>query len=108
MARLPRASEVLLKMEFFDYLESLETRATEDISGVWYSRLGAAKHAAGELSQWDMFRRPWAHVARYASEELILWFAHNGRLSFTEYREQIRQNNREEYQNYLDYLENVA
>lgn len=108
MARKPTLAEVQMKMDFFDYLESLETRATEDIAGVWYNRLGAAKHAAGTLSQWDMFSRPWAHVARYASEELTLWFAMNGRMTFTEYREQIRQNNREEYQNWLDYRADAA
>lgn len=105
MARKERASEIALKMEFFDYLESLETRATEDICGVWYNALGASKHASGELSQWDMFRRPWSHVARYASEELAAWFAMNGRMTFTEYREQTRENIREQW---LDYLANVA
>lgn len=105
MARKPTASEQALTLEFFDYLESLMTRAENDICGVWYNRLGAAKHADGQLSQWDMFRRPWGHVARYASEELSTFFQYHGRLTFTEYREQIRQSRREEY---LDYLEYVA
>ena len=103
MPRKPRTDELALTMDYLDYLESLEARATDAISGVWYNRLGASKHAAGELSQWDMFRRPWRHVARYASEELTLWFQIHGRLTFTEYREQLRQSRREEYLDYLAY-----
>jgi hypothetical protein len=102
MARKPRASEVETKMAFLDYLESLETRATDDICGVWYNRLGASKHAAGELSQWDMFSRPWCHVARYASEELVEWFARNGRMTFTEWRESEREYMREEFDAYAN------
>ena len=103
MSRKPTAAEAQLTRDYFDYLESLESRATEDISGVWFNRLGAAKRADGQLSQWDMFRRPWGHVARYASEELTEWFTLNGRLTFTEYREQMRQARREEYLDYLAY-----
>lgn len=102
MARKERASEVAIKMAFLDYLESLETRATDDICGVWYNALGAAKHAAGELSQWDMFRRPWCHVARYASEELTEWFARNGRMTFTEFREADREYLREQFDTYAE------
>lgn len=101
MARAPRANEVALRMEYLEYAESLEARATDDICGVWYNRLGAAKHAAGKLSQWDMFVRPWHHVARYASEELVQWFADHGRLSFTDYREQTRETMRDAYADYL-------
>ena len=90
MARKPTAAEQVTKFAYLDYLESLETRATEDICGVWYNTLGAAKHASGELSQWDMFSRPWHHVARYASEELTAWFAVNGRMTFTEFRQAER------------------
>lgn len=102
MAREPRASEVGTKMAFFDYLESLEARATDDICGVWYNALGASKHAAGELCQWDMFRRPWHHVARYASEELVEWFARNGRMTFTAFREAEREYMREQFDMYAD------
>lgn len=91
MARKPRANEIALQMEYLDYLESLESRATEDICGVWYNAAGAARRAAGLLDQWDMFRRPWHHVARYASEELTEWFRMNGRMTFTDYRSQMRQ-----------------
>lgn len=91
MARKPRANEIALQMEYLDYLESLESRATDDISGVWYNATGRAKHAAGLLDQWDMFRRPWHHVARYASEELTEWFRMNGRITFTDYRSQRRE-----------------
>jgi len=100
MARKPRASEVATRNAFLDYLESLETRATEDICGVWYNRLGASKHAAGELCQWDMFSRPWHLVARYASEELTEWFARNGRMTFTEWRESEREYLREQFDMY--------
>lgn len=100
MARKPRASEVATKMAFLDYLESLETRATDEICGVWFNRLGAAKSAAGELSQWDMFRRPWSHVERYASEELLEWFTRNRRMTFTEWREAEREYLREQFDTY--------
>lgn len=102
MARKARASEVATRNAYLDYLESLETRATDEICGVWYSRLGAAKHAAGELSQWDMFARPWHHVARYASEELTEWFARNGRMTFTEWREAEREYMREAFDSYAE------
>ena len=100
MARKPRASEEVTKMAFLDYLESLETRATDEICGVWYNRLGASKHLAGELSQWDMFSRPWHLVARYASEELAEWFIRNGRMTFTEFREAEREYMREQFDMY--------
>ena len=103
MPRKPRPGELALTLEYLDYLESLEARATDAISGVWYNRLGAARHADGQLTQWDMFRRSWGHVARYASEELTLWFQIHGRLTFTEYREQTRQSRRDEYLDYLAY-----
>ena len=102
MARKPRASEVATRNAFLDYLESLETRATDEICGVWYNALGASKHAAGELSQWGMFSRPWHHVARYASEELTDWFAHNGRMTFTEWREAEREYLREQFDTYAN------
>lgn len=91
MARKPTAAEQQLTFDYLDYLEALESRATEDICGVWYNARGAARHAEGYLSQWDMFRRPWHHVARYASEELTEWFRMNGRMTFTDYRSQMRQ-----------------
>jgi hypothetical protein len=102
MARKPRAGEVATRNAFLDYLESLETRATDEICGVWYSRLGAAKHAAGYLTQWDMFSRPWSHVARYASEELTEWFARNGRMTYTEFRESEREYSREQFDMYAN------
>ena len=102
MARKPRASEVATRNAFLDYLESLETRATDDICGVWYNALGAAKHSAGELCQWDMFARPWHHVARYASEELTEWFARNGRMTFTQFREAEREFLREQFDTYAN------
>lgn len=105
MARKPSAAESQLKRDYFDYLEAMESRALEATNGVWYNRLGAAKHADGQLSQWDLFRCPMAHVERYMSEELLEFLSTESRLSFTEYREQIREFNREQY---LDYLESVA
>lgn len=102
MARKPTAAERQLTADYLDYLESLEARATDAICGVWYNKRGAARHAAGLLSQWDMFRRPWAQVACYASEELTGFFQSYGRVSFTEYREQVREANREAYAAYLD------
>lgn len=91
MARKPTAAEQALTFEYLDYLESLMTRAENDICGVWYNATGRAKHADGYLCQWDMFRRPWHHVARYASEELTEFFRINGRMTFTDYRSQRRQ-----------------
>ena len=105
MARKATAAESQLKRDYFDYLEAMESRALEATNGVWYNALGAARHAAGTLSQWDMFRRPMAHVERYMSEELLEFLSHESRLSFTEYREQTREFSREQY---LDYLESVA
>lgn len=102
MARKPSASEQATKYAYLDYLESLETRATDEICGVWYNALGAAKHAAGELCQWDMFARPWSHVARYASEELTVWFIHNSRMSFTEFRNAEREYMREQFDTYAE------
>lgn len=102
MARKARASEVATRNAFLDYLESLETRATDEICGVWYNALGASKHAAGELCQWDMFARPWCHVARYASEELTEWFTRNHRMTFTEWRESEREYLREQFDMYAE------
>lgn len=102
MARKARASEVATRNAFLDYLESLETRATDEICGVWYNALGASKHAAGELSQWDMFARPWHHVARYASEELLEWFTRNRRMTFTEWRDSEREYMRDQFDMYAD------
>lgn len=108
MARKPRASEVALQHEYFDYLESVITRAEFELCGVWYNRLGAQKHADGLLGQWDMFRRPWHHVERYASEELVTYRMLRGWITFTEYREQRRQENRDSYAAYLDSREIAA
>lgn len=91
MARKATAAEQQLTFAYLDYLESLMTRAEDEICGVWYNATGRAKHADGLLDQWDMFRRPWHHVARYASEELTEFFRMNGRLTFTDYRSQMRQ-----------------
>lgn len=104
MARKPRPHERALRADYLDYAENMAACAERDTNGVLWSRRGAAKRDAGLVRDWDLFRAEWAHVEPYMSEELREWFADNGRMTFTEYRSQIRAYQREAYADYKNSL----
>lgn len=104
MARKPSAAEKALRADYLDYVEAMEARAERDTNGVLWNRRGRAKRDAGLMRQWDLFTRSWAHMEPYASEELLTWYAIHGRMTFTEYRTQIRTDIREAREAYFDSL----
>ena len=108
MARKPRTSETQLRADYLDYAENMAANAETGTNGVLWSRRGTVRLDSGQIVAWELFSRPWAHVACYASEELRAWFEDHGRMSFTDYRDQVRGYNREAYADYLESLtENV-
>lgn len=102
MGRKLRPHEVALKSDYVDYAENMAAHAEVATNGVLWNRKGAAKRDAGRITAWELFTGSWSVVGAYASDELIEWFVWNGRMTFTEYRAQVREYNREAYANYLE------
>lgn len=93
--REPSAREKLIRSDFQDYLDYLEQTSEINLNGHLYSAAGRAAAEAGRIRQRDLYTRPWHQVRRYASEELQDFFAEFGRMSWTEYRAQFK-NERQE------------
>lgn len=105
MSRKPRPHEVALKSDWLDYAQGLLNRAERETNGVLWSRRGAAKRDAGLIRDWDLVAAEWAHVEPYMSEELLSFFAEAGRMTFTQYRAQIRADRAEAYAEWRESLE---
>lgn len=91
MTRKPSHSEKMIRSDYSDYTDSLESRAETDCNGFLYSRKGKDAYANGKITQYDLFTRPWHYMKAYASEELIEFFRFHGRITFTDYRAQMRE-----------------
>ena len=89
------AREKMIRSDFQDYLDYLEETSEINLNGVLYSRAGQAAAAAGRIRQRDLYTKPWHQMRRYASEELIEFFDEFGRMTWTEYRAQFK-NERQE------------
>ena len=87
--RKPSAREQMIRSDYLDYILYLEETAEFTCNGVFFNRAGKLAYEAGRIRGQDMFTRPWHHMRKFASEELIDFFAEFGRMTWTEYRAQF-------------------
>ena len=73
-----------IRAEFEDYREQAYEKAAEACRDHLLNRRG---RAAG-IAPFSLFMGPWSRVQAYASEELLEWFAVNGRMTFEEFERQ--------------------
>lgn len=88
MPRKLTERERFVKSEFLDYQENLLALAEEATNGVLYSQVGKEAYNSGRVTEWELIARPFHHIKRFASEELLTFFSQAGRLTFTEFRRQ--------------------
>lgn len=85
-----RAGETLEQAVRRDYDEWVHVQWLAAEAGTSGNMLNAAGRAAG-VDVVELFSGPVARARKYASEELLRWWAANGRLNFTEFKAQVLQ-----------------
>lgn len=73
-----------MKEEWDRCVESQYDQALEECAGVLVNKLGQSKGIDG----YSLMTGPESRVRKYASEELLAYFAHNPRLTAAEFEEQ--------------------
>jgi hypothetical protein len=73
-----------MHLEWGMYVEYQYNRALEECGGVLVNRLGRDKGIDG----YSLFTGTWVRAKKYASEELLAYWAHNRRLTLAEFEEQ--------------------
>jgi len=74
----------MMKIDWELYVEAEYNRALEECAGVLINRTGMFSGIDG----YSLFMGPESRVKKYASEELLAYFAHNPRLTAAEFEEQ--------------------
>lgn len=73
-----------MKDDYAERLEQVFTQAHEDCNGYLVNKIGRAEH----VSAFSLFSGSEAKAYRYASRELVAWWAEHGRLTLTAYESQ--------------------
>lgn len=73
-----------MRREFEDYREQQHASASHDCNGVLLNRAG---QAAG-IDTYSLFIGPRVRAVKYASDELIEWWATHGRMTVTDFEAQ--------------------
>ncbi len=74
----------VMRRDFEDYREQQHAAASHDCNGVLLNRAG---QAAG-IDTYSLFIGPRARAVKYASDELIEWWATHGRMTVTDFEAQ--------------------
>ncbi|WP_242890773.1 hypothetical protein [Actinomadura litoris] len=82
-----RAKEQTLRMEYQDYVQASYLAAGVQTRG---HLLNAAGKAAGVAPQ-SLFSGQWSRARKYASTELLNFWAEHGRITYAEFKRQTRQ-----------------
>lgn len=73
-----------IRQEYQLVLEATYARAEHDTAGVLLNRAGKEAH----VDAMSLFMGPYQRVRKYASEELVEWFATNGRTTYADFERQ--------------------
>jgi hypothetical protein len=73
-----------MKDEWDRYVDAQYNRALEECGGVLVNRLGRDRGIDG----YSLFTGTWTRAKKFASEELLAYWAHNPRLTMNEFETQ--------------------